>query len=101
VFYVADIRSRLRTLGWRWDELKAHWNVDQSEDLERYSGMTDTDNTPESARVARVGWVEAIAETHHNPHRRMMGFALLYPSYSGYSGNGRKWMEECGSSGNR
>jgi uncharacterized DUF497 family protein len=31
---------------------------------------------------ARVGWVEAIAETHHNPRRRMMGFALLYPSYS-------------------
>jgi hypothetical protein len=22
---------------------------------------------------ARVGWVEAIAETHHNPHRRMSG----------------------------
>ncbi|HEX2200590.1 MAG TPA: hypothetical protein VHH93_01010, partial [Gammaproteobacteria bacterium] len=41
---------------------------------------------------ARVGWVEAIAETHHNPRRRMMGFALLYPSYSG---NGGKRMEEC------
>jgi hypothetical protein len=40
--------------------------------------------------TARVGWVEAIAETHHNPRRRMMGFALLYPSYSG---NGGKWME--------
>ena len=25
------------------------------------------------------GWVEAIAETHHNPRRRMMGFAALYP----------------------
>jgi hypothetical protein len=49
VFYVADIRSRLRTLGWRWDELKTRWDVDQSEDLERYSGMTDTDNTQESA----------------------------------------------------
>ncbi len=31
--------------------------------------------------LARVGWVEAIAETHHNPRRRMMGFAALYPSY--------------------
>ena len=30
---------------------------------------------------ARVGWVEAIAETHHHSRRRMMGFALLYPSY--------------------
>jgi hypothetical protein len=49
VFYVADIRSRLRTLGWRWDELKTYWDVDQSEDLERYSGMTDIDNTQESA----------------------------------------------------
>jgi hypothetical protein len=27
------------------------------------------------------------------PRRRMMGFALLYPSYSG---NGGKRMEECG-----
>jgi hypothetical protein len=49
--------------------------------------------TLEEARVARVGWVEAIAETHHNPRRRMMGFALLYPSYSG---NGGKRMKECG-----
>jgi hypothetical protein len=45
-------------------------------------------------REARVGWVEAIAETHHNLRHRMMGFALLYPSYNG---NGGKRMEECGS----
>jgi hypothetical protein len=51
------------------------------------------DALADAARVARVGWVEAIAETHHNPRLRMMGFALLYPSYSG---NGGKRMEECG-----
>jgi hypothetical protein len=38
------------------------------------------------------------AETHHNPRRRMMSFALLYPSYSG---NGGKRMEECGLPGDR
>ena len=46
-----------------------------------------------NAVVPVVGWVEAIAETHHNPRRRMMGFALLYPSYSG---NGGKRMKEFG-----
>ena len=46
------------------------------------------------SRGARVGWVEAIAETHHNFRRRIMGYALFYPSYSG---NGGKRMEECGS----
>jgi hypothetical protein len=27
-----------------------------------------------------VGWVEALAETHHNSIIYVMGFALLYPS---------------------
>jgi hypothetical protein len=51
------------------------------------------DHLEEVLVPTRVGWVEAIAETHHNPRRRMMGFALLYPSYSG---NGGKRMEEYG-----
>src|SRR5919197_3030808 len=44
----------------------------------------------EAGHAARVGWVEAIAETHHNSRRRMMGFALLYPSYSSNGGERRK-----------
>ena len=36
-----------------------------------------------NAVVPVVGWVEAIAETHH-PHHPLMGFAALYPSYAGW-----------------
>jgi glycosyltransferase A (GT-A) superfamily protein (DUF2064 family) len=32
-----DTRTRLHALGWRWHELKTHWDVDRPEDLERYS----------------------------------------------------------------
>jgi hypothetical protein len=31
------------------------------------------------ARVARVGWVEAIAETHHNPWPPDDGFRFALP----------------------
>jgi rSAM/selenodomain-associated transferase 1 len=34
-----ETRARLRALGWRWHELKTHWDVDRPEDLERYSRL--------------------------------------------------------------
>lgn len=34
---LVETRTRLRTLGWCWHELKTYWDVDRPEDLERYS----------------------------------------------------------------
>jgi hypothetical protein len=34
-------------------------------------------------KVIAVGWVEAIAKTHHLRRHPLMGFATLYPPYTG------------------
>lgn len=41
---MADTRTRLTTLGWRWQELETLWDVDRPEDYERLvsSGLLDS-----------------------------------------------------------
>jgi squalene cyclase len=34
-------------------------------------------------RLAGVGWIDAVAKTHHLSYHPLMGFAVLYPSYAG------------------